>query len=185
MPPPAAAPEMRSYIVFDGNMRFGEKKDYKGQLIADQNLQVGDEFAFDFYFRATGPNPVDLYSVSRWLYVEPDFQDKTQRDMIATFKQRLSAERKKQIRKPEPSTFMPGERRFDTAYAKSEPNEHRIVSHDDLNALRNGTEIAFVIVEVAYMDTKKLHHLRTCQWLTPPAIAPGIWHFCVGFTNSD
>jgi hypothetical protein len=183
--PLVVTPEVRSYIVFDGSMRFGEKKDYKGQLIADRNLQVGDEFAFDFYFRATGPNPVDLVSVSLWLYVEPDFQDKTQRDMIEAFKQRLSAERKRRPGKSEASTFMPGERRFDTAYAKSEPNEHRIVTQDDLNALRNGTEIAFVIVEIAYMDDKKLHHLRTCQWLTPPAIAPGVWHFCEGFTKSD
>jgi hypothetical protein len=185
VPPLVIQPEVRSYIAFDGNMRFGEKKDEKGQLLADQNFQVGDTFFFNVFFKATGPNPVELLPVARWLYVEPDFQDKTQKDMIADFRQRLSAERRKLTVKPEPSTLMVGESRFDTAYAKTETNEHRIVTQDDLNALRAGTEIAFMIAEIPYMDHQKLHYLRTCQWLQPPATAPGVWHFCIGFTKSD
>lgn len=81
---------------------------------------------------------------------------------------------------------MPGNGGFDTVYAVDENKQHWVLTKSDLEALRNGTKIAFVILELSYKDQGEVHHYRTCQFLQPPAIPPGIWHYCdVGFTQSD
>jgi len=129
----------RSYIVFDGTMRFGEKRDHAGHLLPDQNFQVGDRLFFNFYVKATGPNPVEKLGVARWLYLEPDFKAETQKQMIADFKKRLAQERKEHLVKAEPFTLMPGDNRWDTVYAWTEDKQYRLVTQPDLDALRDGT----------------------------------------------
>jgi hypothetical protein len=174
----------RSYLVFDGTFRFGERKDDSGQLKSDQNFQVGDKIFFNYYYKATGPDPVELKRTARWLYLERDFGPTTQRQMIADFRTKLNEELKQQIAM-EPGTLMPGDNRWNTVYAVTEDKQYRLVSQNDLAEFRAGTEIAFVLVELSYTDNGKLHHLRTCQYLQPPATAPGVWHYCDGFNQSD
>ena len=175
----------RSYVVFDGPVHFGERKDDKGQLLPDQNLQVGDKIYFNYDFRATGPNPVESRAIARWLYLEPDFRPETQLQIIADFKKRLNEERKQQSITIEPGTLMPGDHRWDSAIAFDENKQFRLVTPNDLVGFRVGTEIVFVVVEISYTDNGKLHHLRTCQFLQPPATFPGVWHYCDGFNQSD
>jgi hypothetical protein len=174
-----------SYPVFDGSPRFGERKDDKGQLLLDQNFQVGDKIFFNYYYKATGPDPVELKEVARWLYLESDSGPETQRKMIADFKKGLNEDRKKHLITTEPSTLMPGDQRWSSVYAATEDRQYRLATLNDLDKLRTGAEIAFVLVELSYTDNGKLHHLRTCQFLQPPATPPGIWHYCEGFNQSD
>ncbi len=183
---PPLLPPPRSYIVFDGYPYFGEYKDDKGLPLVDQNFQVGYQFAFNYRFKQTGPNPVDLTEESKWLYVEPDFEHNTQRSLIADFKRRMRmpSEREPDSGNREPATFTQGRDAFNTAFAAID-HHVRIVTKDDLNALHAGTEIAFVIVQLTYKDNKKVHHARLCSWLQPPARYPGIWHDCIGFNHSD
>jgi hypothetical protein len=100
--------------------------------------------------------------------------------MIADFKTRVSKEKTLRKKKPEPTTLMPGDNRWDSAYAWTEDKKQRLVTQADLDAFRLGTQLPFVIVEISYTDNNVLHHLRTCQFLQPPAIPPGIWHYCDG-----
>jgi hypothetical protein len=175
----------RSYVVFDGPLGFGERKDDKGQLLPDQNFQVGDKIFFNYHFSATGPNPVELKEIGRWLYLEPDFGSETQREIIGDFRKRLNEERKQHPITSEPGTLMPGDYRWDSAVAVNEDKQFRLVTRKDLDEFRAGTEIAFVLVELSYTDNGKKHHLRTCQYLQPPATPPGVWHYCEGFNQSD
>jgi hypothetical protein len=175
----------RSYLVFDGPISFGERKDGQGRPLPDQNFQVGDKMFFNYHFSATGPDPIESKGVARWLYLEPDFSPETQRKMIADFKKRLNEERKQHPITMETGTLMPGDHRWDSVYAATEDKQIRLVTLDDLAAFRAGTEIAFVLIELSYTDNGKLHHLRTCQFLQPPATPPGVWHYCEGFNRSD
>ena len=168
--------------MFEGFPYFGEYKDDKGQPLPDQNLKVGYLFGFNYKFKQSGPNPVDLIEESRWLYVETDDAPTTQKNMIADFKKRIRTD--KAPDGGEPNTFWQGREEFNTAFAATD-HKVRIVTQDDLNALQTGTEIAFVIVQLTYEDNKKVHHARLCSYLQPPARYPGIWHDCIGFHHSD
>jgi hypothetical protein len=125
-----------------------------------------------------------LLEFARWLYIEPNQSAKTQTALIADFKTRTKAEHKRGSPSSEPSTLMPGERRFFTIYAVSGKENYRL-TQDDLNRLQLGEETAFVIFEITYRDSAVTHHFRRCAWLQPPASPPRIWHFCSGFNKSD
>jgi len=175
----------RSYVTFDsGSFRFPERRDKKGQLLQDQHFPAGDNLYFNVYYKATGPNPIELIRNSQWLYVEPDYAPETQEDLIADFKERLSKIHKNQT-VGETETLMPGDGRFITAEAADADDRPRILTANDLARLQAGTEIAFVLVEITYKDRGTIHHARRCAWLQPPADPPGIWHFCEGFNKSD
>jgi hypothetical protein len=174
-----------SYLVFDGSLRFGERKDDKGQLLPDQNFLVGDKIFFNYYYKATGPNPIELKQAAGWLYLEADFGPETQRKLVTDFTTRLSEERKQHSIAAEAATLMPGDQRWGSVFAATEDKQYRLVTRNDLDKLRAGTEIAFVFVELSYTDSGKRHHLRTCQFLQPPATPPGIWHYCESFNQSD
>lgn len=149
-PPPLSPP--RSYLVFDGSVRFAERKDDKGQLVPDQNLQVGDPLLFNYYWKATGPNPVETVSEARWLYLEPDFERGTQTKMIADFKRRVSKERREHPIKALPFTLHPKDAPvWNSVYARTEDKKYRLISQTDLDGLRAGTIVAFVMVEISYM----------------------------------
>lgn len=184
-PPP---PPPRSYLVFDGTMRFGERRDNLGNLQADQNLRVGDELFFNYYFNPTGPNPILIDGHSALTKLEPDFSRDTQKRVIEYFKAEVKKEKKEHGFSPSWSTLMPQDKgHWNTAYAWTDDfKQHQIITKSDLDELTSfGTKIAFVLVEIAYKDNGKLHHLRTCQFLQPPATAPGVWHYCDQFINSD
>ncbi|MFZ1008805.1 MAG: hypothetical protein WAN65_18345 [Candidatus Sulfotelmatobacter sp.] len=175
----------RSYIEFDGDFHFPQGRDEKGELLPQHNFKAGDPLFFNYFFKASGPNPVEQFPSSRALYIKPNFDDKMQWEMIAAFQHKIVTDWKSFKKKPESVTLMAGAGGFGSAFAKNDKDENRAITEDDLNALQRGTEIAFVIVEIPYEDNKKMHHLRTCRWLQPPALAPATWHYCVGFTKSD
>lgn len=175
---------VRSYVTFDGNPRFPQ--DIKnGQVSNQRDFKAGDALAFDMSYRQTGPNPLKIINTSRWLYTRPDHKDETQKALIADFEDLMRREQKSGLwRRSEPSTLMLNEARFFTAFVLSGKEYHQ-VTQDELGQLGLGTEIAFVIAQVIYSDLGAVHHLRRCVWLQPPASAPGVWHFCDGFNNSD
>jgi hypothetical protein len=167
-------PAPRSYLAFDGDIRFPG--------INNRNFVVGDDLCFNQYYKALGPNPVDVTESARWLYIKPKYDPATQKEVIEDFKKILEAAHAQP--RAEPSTMMPGEGRFLTAYAKNGTG-HRKVTQRDLYHFRSGEEIAFVIAQITYKDNGVLHHLRRCEFLQPPAEPPGVWQFCIGFTQSD
>jgi hypothetical protein len=172
--PPVAIP--RSYLVFDGVMRFP----------TDQNLAVGSPLFFNYYYKATGPNPVLVGSAARLTEIASDFSPDTQHKVIEDFKARVAKEQKEHPSLPTYSTMMPQDNpHWDSARAYTVNNKPQIIEQSDLNELAVGTKIAYVLVELAYKDRGKVHHLRTCQFLQPPALAPGTWHYCEGFVNPD
>jgi hypothetical protein len=184
---PASAPKPRSYLVFDGSARFGDRRDSSGNLVADQNLHVGDELAFNYYFNPTGPNPILVNGRASLAKLEPDFSLDTQNKVIGYFRAEIKKEKREHPISQKWSIMMPQDKgHWDTAYGWTDDfKQHHILTVDELNALRFGTTIAFVLVEISYKDNGKLHHLRTCQFLQPPATPPGVWHFCDKFTNPD
>jgi hypothetical protein len=177
---PAAVPAPpRSEMVFDGQPYEGLNKDDR-----TQNFKIGDYFAANLNYKAVGPNPVDFIKFDALLFVEPDYSPQTCKKVIAEFKSDL----KKYSGKPttEPETFMQGQPdHFGSAYAWVDKKQKRIFVQDDLDQLRVGTEVAFVIGQITYEDNKKTHHARLCMFLQPPGFPPGIWQSCGGFGKSD
>lgn len=181
-----ALPPPRSYVSFDGPMRFSTQRySPDGKLVPFDDFRVGDLLTFDEYAKVSGPNSVELEGGAHLLYVEPDTKVETQQRMIQDFIARVKKEKKEHPPRGNPKTVVPGPAGWDTIYAYTEDKQHRLITADDLTALRNGTEIIFAISEISYKDQGKLHHARTCQYLQPPAIPPGIWHFCDGFMKDD
>jgi hypothetical protein len=183
--PPSPPP--RSYLVFDGTMRFGERRDNLGHLVPGQNLHVGDGLFFNYYFNPTGPNPIQVDGHGALTKLEPDFSPDTQKRVIEYFKAEVKKEKKEHPLPPHWSTLMPQDRgQWNTAYAWTDDfKQHQIITKSDLDDLTLGTKVAFVLVEIAYKDNGNLHHVRTCQFLQPPATAPGVWHYCDDFKNPD
>ena len=171
----ASRPTPQSYLVFDGDTTF-PRTNNNGRFF------VGDDLAFNQNYKALGPNPVDVTETARWLYIKPKHDLATQKEVIEDFDRVLQVAHSKQP--DEPSTMMPGDGRFLSAYAVI-GTEHWKVTQRDLDRLRSGDEIAFVIVQITYKDNAVLHHLRRCTFLQPPAEPPGVWQFCVGFNQSD
>jgi hypothetical protein len=184
--PQPSPPPPRSYLVFDGTMRFAERRDANGQLVADQNLHVGDELFFNYYFKPTGPNAISVGDSARVVRLEPDFSPKSQQEALEYFRAEIKKDDRDHPVKTKWATMMPQETgHWDTARAWTEDRHHLLITKLLLDELTVGTQIAFVLVEVSYKDNRKLHHMRTCQFLQPPAIAPGTWHFCEDFVNPD
>jgi hypothetical protein len=175
---------VRSYVMFDDNPRFPQDmKD--GQISNQRAFRVGDDLAFNVYYKQTGPRPVELINISRALYTEPDRNDDTQSALIADFEGVMREERKNGLAaKSKPSTLMLGESAFFTAFALT-GKETRKLTPDELDRLALGKEVAFVIAQITYDDLGTVHHLRRCVLLLPPASFPAVWAFCRGFNNSD
>ena len=178
-PPTPSTP--RSYMVFDGAPYFVQYTDEKGRTVPDQNLRIGQPLIFNFNYKQVGPNPVEFMRLWKWLYVEPDVEASTQKQMIDDFNRRVHAEH---VAVKTTTTFTQGRSGFNTAGA-AEDIHVRTVTEDELKALRSGTEIAFVIAQIAYEDNAERHHARMCYYLQPPAYFPGVWHECIGFNHSD
>lgn len=175
---------VRSYVVFEDNPHFPQDvKD--GQISNQRDFRVGDDLAFNVYYKHTGPNPVEVINISRALYTEPDRNDDTQNALIADFEGVMREERKNGLAaKSKPHTLMPGEAAFFTAFALT-GKEPRKLTADELDRLALGKEVAFVIAQITYDDLGTVHHLRRCVLLLPPASFPAVWGFCQGFNDSD
>jgi hypothetical protein len=188
----ATAP-VRSYLTFEDNPRFaGSAGAAPGTAAAEgKNYQVGDPLGFNVHYKTSGPSEIQLGGGASILLIEPDFTLATQKSAISFFLQELSLERRTWIKEnPKASEFqmtlMPGDAQFITAYAwTAGPDKKGLTTQEDLDKLKSGEEIAFVMTVLSYKDKGIAHHLRRCLFLQPPAQAPGVWHFCEGFPISD
>ena len=172
----------RSYLTFDGCPRF---TGISGGQTEGANFKAGEEIGFNIHYKAAGPDPITIVDSATESFIAPDFKLETQEKLVANFVKQVNQERKTLPRPQSNSTMMPGDVRFLTAFAYTEANQRLTLTQDDLDKLRAGARIAFVIAEVTYRDKSVTHHLRRCKWLQPPASPPGVWHFCAVFTNSD
>jgi len=181
----ATAPPPRSYIVLDGNPRF-TGPNAAGAEGAD--FVVGSQVAFNIHFKNTGPNSLELGEQAMAAYLKDDYAPKTQEALQAEFKNEVN--REKQSKRPMSSlphiyTMGPGTAEWFTAVSWTDTLERVLFTQNDLDSLKTGGKIAFVIAEITYKDAGTQHHFRTCMWLVPPATANGIWHFCDVFNDSD
>jgi hypothetical protein len=170
------APQM-SFMTLSGNPRFA------GRGGEGANFQVGDALTFNVYYKATGPNSIELLSMGRFVAVEPNTEHETQKQFADNFVNEIEKERR--TVQPGSSTMMPTDEAFITAFSATDSTKSLVLTQDDLDKLRAGTEFAFVIAQFDYKDSVKTHHLRRCMWLQPPSQAPGTWHFCEVFNTSD
>jgi len=173
----------RSYLVFDGPTRFPPKEINGPQA----DFSVGNQLYFDYYYSTptTNPNPITIDAVSGWVYVEPDRKTETQHAIILDFNERVQQANIKDSRKPKNvGVFLPGEGHWNSLSATHDGHNPWILTQDDLDAMRLGNEIVFIVIDMVYTDNGHIHHLRRCEFLQPPAKAPGIWHACdVTFTS--
>jgi hypothetical protein len=184
-PPPPANIERqhpaipRSYVVLSDIPKFAGG-DAEGKPIA-----VGESISFNLYYKQQGPNSVDLVETARWLYVKESYQLPTQKEVISDFEHKLKTTDPSIKPRRSVSTLMPGETRFFSASAVTEQTSTRVATQTDLDNLRMGNEVIFIVIQMTYLDAGKKHHLRRCLYLQLPASPPGIWHFCDAFMNSD
>jgi hypothetical protein len=178
-----ATPIQRSYVTIDSNPIFtGSTSKTEGG-----DFKAGDEFAFNVYFKATGPNSLQLINQGFEVFIESDISHNTQKQVVDEFLSRIEREIKELKMPLRPATMTPGDRHFNTAYAFTSPDsrEHRVLTQRDLDDLHAGRSVAFVVSQITYTDAGKTHHLRHFAFLQPPATPPGIWHFCESFNDSD
>jgi hypothetical protein len=89
--------EVRTHLVFDGNIRFPQ--DVIGAShneSPERNFHVGEQLFFNYFIKALGPNPIQVFANSRWIYLEPDVKDETQQKVVKDFRQRVAREWKAQ-----------------------------------------------------------------------------------------
>jgi hypothetical protein len=159
---------------------FTSQPKFPGHLGAEgSNFQVGEYLAFNLYFKASGPNAIKILRMARLLYIEPDGKPETASVVIATFLAQTAEERKTVHQSPR--TLMPGQEDFFTAFALTDSKQGRVVTQEDLDNLKSGTEVAFLIAEITYEDGGAVRHLKRCMLLQPPAQPPGIWQYCDSF----
>jgi hypothetical protein len=189
----AAAP--RSYLRFVGYPLFtGTLGAAFGDMAEGRNFKPGDILGFNVHFTATGPNPVKLIETASLTFLEPDYSADSIKTAINTFLQEATKERAAAVLlnpqgKGEPQTLMQGDQQFFTPSVSTgtaaPPYKPWPLTQDDLDKFKSGTEVSVVMAVLTYKDGNRVHHLRQCLWLQPPAQPPGIWHFCGGFPDSD
>jgi hypothetical protein len=188
---PAPAKAERTYLEFDGNIRFPQDVAADGRTWGpERNFRVDEEMYFNYFFRALGPNPIQVFASSQWIYLEPNASAETQNKVVKAFKQRIARNLKAHPEFAENGTSM-YEKGIDqwnsvfTSDKQDEDGKHRLVAQQDLENFKLGTVRVIVLIQVPYKDNGKWHYLRTCQYLVPPATIPEVWHFCDYFINSD
>jgi hypothetical protein len=182
--PQASAP--RSYIVLDGNPKFTGPN---AAGTEGSDFVAGSPIAFNVHFKNTGPNALETGEEAMASYLKDDYKPETQEAVVAQFTNEVRKE-KKNLKGHMPDathvhTMGSGTSEFLTAVSWSDTLERVSFTQDDLDKLKAGARIAFVIAEISYKDAGIQHHFRMCMWLQPPATANGIWHFCDGFNKSD
>ncbi len=149
---------IRSYLSFDGGPRFaGSAGAAPGTVAPDgTNFQAGDPLGFNIHFKASGPNQIKLGNLAKVLLIEPDSEPATQKSAITLFLQEYSSEHRKWLKQnPKasefPQTLMPGDAQFTTVLAwTGDPDKTRITTQDDLDKLRSGADVAFVMSVLPY-----------------------------------
>jgi len=184
--PAAPAPAPRSYIVLDGNPRFTGPSTAGGEGI---DFVVGSPIAFNVHFKNSGPNALETGEMAFSAYLKDDPTYETQDAVVSEFTNEVKKEKKNfKGPRPDPShvhTMGPGTSEFHTAASWSDTLVENSFTQDDLNKLKTGAKIAFVLTEISYKDAGIQHHFRMCMWLHPPALSNGVWQFCGVFNKSD
>jgi len=198
--PPIQAPAVgtstaikRTYLLLDGRLHFPQDVAAGGVIPADgqsllpeRNFHEGDKLFFNYWYKAVGPNPVQVYAGSRWVYLKPSAGDDVQQEIVKNFEGRLKKEWKDHPHFAENYTLMhEGDSQWNTAFAYTEDGKDRIVKQKDLDDIKTGAVRVLLVIQIPYKDNGEWHYLRTCLYLVPPATVPAVWHFCDYFTNSD
>ena len=175
---------VRTYLVFDGPLQFPRKFDPNGGIATDQNFRVGDRLEFNYFTVVRGPNPIWTHGTATGFVLEPDSRIETQREIVRLFWQSGQSTKRPEIIAQE---LMPGDRRFDTVPKSISGQPPRAIALDQatLDDIHQGRKVVFAIVELGYTDAGELHHARVCEYLLPPAYAPGVWHYCDVPFDSD
>jgi len=181
-------PPPRTYMLLDGNIRFPQDATGNGHTFsAERNFRIGELVHFNYFLKARGPNPIQVFASGQSIYLEPDAKETTQKRIVKEFKQTIAREWKANPEFATNYTVMheADGGQWNTAFAYTEDGNRRLVTQKDLDDFRTGAVRVFVILQIPYKDNGALHHLRSCQYLVPPATVLGVWHFCDYFNNSD
>ncbi|MBB5066393.1 hypothetical protein [Granulicella mallensis] len=181
-----AVPSPRSYIVLAGGPKFTGPNTAG---IEGSDFIAGSAIAFNIHYKNTGPNSIQLVDQAAVAFLKDDYKPETQKAVLTQFAEEVKRE-KKAFNGPKPDasnvhTVGAGTEEFITDSEWSDTWERIAFTQDDLDALKTGTKIAFVLNEITYKDAGTIHHFRMCMWLQPPAASAGIWHYCQIFNDSD
>jgi len=159
----------------------------EGRLSAERNFKVGERLFFNYFYQARGPNPIQSFPNTRWIYLASDSKHATQARIVKDFKQIIAKDWKNNPQFAKAYSLMhDGDLgQWNTVFAYSEDGQQIIVTQKDLDDFRSGAVVIFVLVQIPYKDDGKWHYLRRCQFLVPPAVVPAVWHFCDSFNDSD
>jgi hypothetical protein len=191
-PTPLKSPQVqRSYLEYEGNPVFGGSSPTGTEGSA---FTVGDPLGFNVHYRAAGPNEVKSLRQSfativttRLFSSGNGYEQKVIDGAVDEFFAEFKKETRANKAPVKPHTLLPGDREFNTAYGWTDNyTKHRIVTQGDLDAVKIGSQTWIVISILTYLDGNTIHHLRRCEWLSPPATPQSVWHFCGGkFPDSD
>ncbi len=177
--------EPRSYVIMDGNPKFTGPNASNSE---GSDFVPGSPVVFNFYYKNTGPNAVQLLDEAGAAYIQdgnkPETQDLVVNQFTSEYKKEKKSLKERQTKFSHVHTMGAGTQEFFSA-AERDNGMPRIFTQEDLDNLKNGSETAYVITQIDYKDGGVTHHLRTCIWLQPPATAPGTWHFCDVFNDSN
>jgi len=183
------APQMqtpRSYLVLDGNPRF-TGPNAGGTEGGD--FVPGSQIAFNIHYKNSGPNALELGEQAMAAYLRDDIKPETEGKLVGEFTDEVERE-KKMFGRPKSKalnvhTMGAGTAEFFTANAWSQDLQRILFTQDDLDKLKTGEKVAYVMADVSYKDLGVQHHFRVCMWLQKPASSSGIWHFCSVLNNSN
>jgi len=174
--------ETRTYLVFSDQIGFPRDANTEtGQILPEHNFRIGDEIYFNFWYNASGPNPVKVFRGSRNVYLGRDTEESTQKAFLEHFKRHVADAWKNHpdLLNDYTPQYQADVGRFGSAFAfQGDSNTKiKVENQAQLSDLLLGHTIPFVIIEIPYKDNDTWHHLRTCQWVQPATI-PGVWHIC-------
>jgi hypothetical protein len=139
----------RSYLTLAGNPRFTGPSATQTE---GSNFLPGSPIAFNIHYKNTGPNAVELGEQADAAYLKDDYKPETQQSVLAQFTSDIEKEKKAlKEGKPDPShthTMGAGTEEFFTAFSWSDTLERVSFTQDDLNKLKAGARIAFVITQI-------------------------------------
>lgn len=147
-------------------------------------LQVGDSLCFNIHYAAKGQNLISLVGTARAIYLEPDFSPEIHQKLAREFEAVVTSGMKTAPRGS--STMTSEQSHFTTAYPNGANTfAPHVLTQDEFDRLKAGSEIVYVLGELIYRDNGVLHHTRECLWLQTPMHNPPVWHYCDVFNNSD
>lgn len=102
-PKPPSTNEPRTYLVLDGNIQF-PRDVTNGTMGPERTFKVGEQLFFNYFLKADGPNPIQVFISTRRIYIRTDDSDATQRAIIDDFKRMYKRDRRVLPRKSQTTT---------------------------------------------------------------------------------